>query len=98
MQIHKWRVYYPGHVSEADTPPARNVQAILQRDEQGDWHIRSGGDFYVLRGDVWTEVDLFGLFDYLLDSGIVLFGRTVSNKEFEEVMRKAMQDLKELDG
>ena len=89
----KYRVYYSnGKISEEENPPARDVQAILQKNEEGEWIIRSGGDYYVLRNGVWIEVDIFGLFDYLMDSGLVLFGRTLSNTEFSEIMKKALKD------
>ena len=82
----KYRVYYSnGKISEEENPPARDVQAILQKNEEGEWIIRSGGDY-------WIEVDIFGLFDYLMDSGLVLFGRTLSNTEFSEIMKKALKD------
>ena len=91
MATLKWRVYYSDlSTSEEDKPPPRDVQAILQRNENG-WHIRSGGDYYVLRGNEWVEVDIFGLFDYLMDTGLVLFGRTVSNSQYSSVMAQTIK-------
>ncbi len=92
------RVYYgDGSVSEAEPPPPLGVQAILQRNDEGQWHIRAGGDYYVLRGQEWIEVDIFGLFDYLMDTGLVLFGRTIANRQFAQVMAQAMKDREALD-
>ena len=70
-----YRIYYSdGTTYEGSNPPPRDVQIILQKNEEGEWHLRSGGDYYILRDGIWIEVDIFGLFDYLMDSGIVLFG------------------------
>ena len=94
----RYRVYYSdGTTHDGPNPPPRDVQAILEYDDEGQLIIRSGGDYYVLRDGVWIEVDIFGLFDFLMDSGIVLFGRTVSNSEYREVMRKAMEEREVFD-
>ena len=80
--------YGDGTEYEGDSPPARDVQVILQRDADGP-HFQSGSDFYVKRGGRWQGVDHFGLYDYLLDSGLVLFGRTISREEYNEVYQRA---------
>lgn len=94
----KWRVYYSdGTTSEDTKPPPRDVQAILQKDEEGRWIVRSGGDFYVLEDGVWVERNgIFSLFDYIMDTGLVLFGRTVSNEKYGAVMAQAMKDREQL--
>lgn len=93
-----YRVYYSdGSTYEGPNPPAWDVQAILQRNEEGQWVIRSGGDFYTFRDGVWTEHDFIGLIDFLQDTGIVLFGRTVSNTKFADVMAQAMKDREEIE-
>lgn len=93
-------VYYSdGSVIDSNNNPSpRDVQAILCQNTEGDWIIRSGGDFYVFWNGEWTEVDLFGLFDFLLDSGIVLFGRTVPNDFYSSVIATAMADREALFG
>lgn len=87
----RYRIFYPDG-SWIDDSAERPIDAtiILQRNEEGDWHLRSGGDFYTLENGVWVEHDLWGLFRYLMDSGLVLFGRTLPNERFAEVMRVAM--------
>jgi hypothetical protein len=86
------RVYYSdGTVYEGDKPPARDVQVILQSDEAGPY-FQSGSDYYVLRDGRWVGVDIFGLFDYLLDSGFVLFGRTITNDEYQAIYQRAKVD------
>lgn len=93
------KVYYSdGTHFEGPNPPPRDVQAILQRNSEGEWIVRAGGDYYVKREGEWVDVDIFGLFDFLLDTGLVLFGRTVTNTEFREVMRRAMADREAIDG
>ena len=77
---------YKAH--EDSHPPARDVQVILQEGENGPY-FQSGADYYVWQGDRWLGVDIFGLFDYLLDSGLVLFGRTITNKEYQAIYQKA---------
>lgn len=106
-------------------PPVRNVQVILQDDPESGPYFQSGADYYVWREDRWVGVDQFGLFDYLLDSGIyrykdlghqllvagewlklkdtfelyhhlmvlnpvlVIFGRTITNEEYQKIYQKA---------
>jgi hypothetical protein len=89
------RIYY-GDGSEYEggsgKPPARDVQIILQYDPERGPYFQSGADYYVWRGDHWRGVDIFGLFDYLLDSGLVLFGRTLKNEEYAEIYQRAKGD------
>lgn len=70
------------------TPPARDVQVILQEDDKGPY-FQSGADYYVWWDERWLGVDLFGLFDYLMDSGLVLFGRTITNEEYQAIYQEA---------
>jgi hypothetical protein len=94
------RVYYSdGSVydSEEDggAPPPRDVQIILQEHPEVGWHTQSGYDYYVYRDGRYVGVDLFGLYDWLLERGDVLFGRTLTRKEFDKVMTRALKDLDE---
>ena len=83
-------IYYgDGTIYSGDKPPARDVQVILQADPERGPYFQSGSDYYVKRGGAWVGVDIFGLFDYLLDSGLVLFGRTITNAEYQAIYRKA---------
>jgi hypothetical protein len=68
------------------------VQVILQNDPERGPYFQSGADYYVWRGDHWRGVDIFGLFDYLLDSGLVLFGRTITNAEYIKIYQRAKGD------
>jgi hypothetical protein len=92
MTVPAWRIYYSdGTVYDGDRPPARDVQVILQHDEDGPY-FQSGSDYYIRLGDRWQGVDIFGLFDYLLDSGLVLFGRTITRKEYDAAYQRAKVD------
>lgn len=88
------RVYYSnGDVYIGDDPPPRDVQVIVQEHPDVGWHTQSGYDYYVWRDGRYVGVDLFGLYDWLLDSGGVLFGRTLTQREFSQVMARALDDL-----
>lgn len=92
------RIYYDdGSVVETDGKqpiPARGVQIVVQEHPDIGWHTQSGSDYYVWRNGRYQGVDIFGLFDWLLDRGDVLFGRTMTTKTYNEVMAQAMKDLK----
>ena len=89
------RIYYSdGTVHEGNgRPPARDVQVIVQPHPDIGWHTQSGYDYYVWRDGRFVGVDLFGLYDWLLDRGDVLFGRTITGPEFNSVMTQAIKDL-----
>lgn len=78
-----------------DEIDGRGVQVILQDNHNVGAEIVTGGDYYVLRKDgKWWAVDQNGLYDFLLDSGIVLFGRTITSDEYNRVMKQAFEDRK----
>jgi hypothetical protein len=88
------RIYYgDGTVSEyGPGSPVRNVQVILQPHPDLGWHTQTGYDYYVRRDGVWVGVDIFGLFDWLLDQG-VLFGRTLTGRQYKDILNRAVKDL-----
>lgn len=87
------KIYYSdGSVSEADPPPPRDVQVIVQPHPDVGIELVTGADYYVKIDGVWVGVDIFGLFDYLLDSGKVLFGRMMSTKEYQALLNEAIKD------
>ena len=73
---------------------AEKIKYVQEHPDIG-WHTQSGYDYYVWRDGRYVGVDLFGLYDWLLDSGKVLFGRTLTQKEFNKVMKRALVDLGE---
>ena len=83
------RIFYSDGEYSGDSPPARDVQLIVQSDGAGPPYFQSGTDYYVKRDGRWLGVDIFGLFDYLMDTGLVLFGRTITNAEYQAIYQKA---------
>lgn len=96
----KYRIYYSDGTTKEDSEDysVRDVQAILQKNDEGQWIVRTGSDYYIYRDGEWTDVDFFGLIDYLLDTKQVLFGRTIINTKYSDVMRKALADREKLNG
>jgi hypothetical protein len=100
----RWQIYYGDDSTfsyKDGSPydaPARDVQVIVQSDPDHLWYTQTGGDYYGWddRGDGsrWWGVDIFGLFDYLIDPGYkrVLFGRTVTSERFSEIFQRAKAD------
>lgn len=100
-----WAIYYGDDsvcTSQDYTPdrvPARNVQVITIADVNHGWLTQTGSDYYVWddrdNGHRWWGVDIFGLYDYLIEPGYkrVLFGRTVTSNRFDEIFRRANGDM-----
>lgn len=88
-----YKVFYPNGVEfeglPGDKPPARGVQVILQRNEDGVPYFTSSKDYYVWRSGRWWAVDQNGLYDFLLDTGLVLFGRFITDTEYHQVFQRA---------
>jgi hypothetical protein len=68
------------------------VQVIVQDEPEVGVELVTGADYYVWRDGRWHGLDIFGLFDFLLDTGLVLFGRTVSRKEYAAIYQQAKAD------
>jgi hypothetical protein len=73
--------------------PGLGVLVVAQHID-GQPSIVYGHDFYWWSGDRWWGADQAGIWDYLHRPGWrkVIFGRTVSNERFAEVMAQAMRD------
>jgi hypothetical protein len=97
----RWKIFYSSSTySDADGPPElapkRDVQAVLVEDSVSGRRIERSNNYYVWtpeRGG-WRGVDKFGLFDYLIEPGarVVLFGRTLSDDEYEDILVRSGQD------
>ena len=99
-----WKVYYSDDStfsSEDGSPwivPARDVQIIVQDHPEVRVELVTGGDYYVWMSSgnraYWWGVDIFGLFDYLIEPGYkrVLFGRTLTREEYGKIIQKANID------
>lgn len=93
-----WKIYYEGggtfdsENGNLKDAPARGVQVIVMGDPDVGWWMQEGSDYYIWQADRWVGVDLFGLFDFLIESGIVKFGRTITTAEYMEIRKRAMGD------
>ena len=99
-----WRVYYSDGSTFDSTQGAPHdatavdVQAIVMRDpDPGSARgvgrqILSGKDYYYFEHGQWFSCDIFGLYDFLIRNGLVLFGRNVSDEKFEATYAKALTD------
>ena len=100
----KYRIYYSDGSTYSDQDgapedaPARDVQVIVMEDKYHGWFTQALHDYYVWddrgQGLRWWGVDLFGLYDYMIEPGYkrVLFGRTIERREFDEIMKLAHND------
>lgn len=96
----KWRVYYGDGtvISDSDADlydlPGRDVQVVLEVDPDHGWRMHRSSDFYWHDNGHWVCGEIFGLWDYLTRSGPkkVLFGRTISRDEWQEIWLRATSD------
>jgi hypothetical protein len=70
------------------------VQTIAQVNKLTGRRIERENDYYIWTDHGWRGCDQFGLFDYLIEPGfkVVLFGRSLSNEEYKEVLDRACND------
>jgi hypothetical protein len=93
-----YKIYYAGgrtYSGEDGLPVGENsrgIQVIIQDHPRVGLEMVTGGDFYILEDGRWRGTDIFGLFDYLMDTGIVLFGRMISSEEYNTIVSQAMKD------
>ena len=93
-----WVVYYGDGSTysseDGSSPPARDVQVIVQRHPEVGVELVTASDYYVWRNGRWWGVDLFGLFDYLTRPGPkkVLFGRTIETEVYKRIIKRACED------
>jgi hypothetical protein len=93
-----YRIYYAdGSTYEGeDGPPtgdrARHVQAILQDDRYVGVHGLTQSSAYGWRDGEWIGLDWFDVWDFLLDSGIIVFGSTVRREEYKAIMDRVNAD------
>ena len=98
MTALEWKIYYGdgSTFSSADGPPQAapgyNVQCVAVRDEKVGRQVLHGGDFYIYRDGVWYCCDQFGMFDQLIEMGVLKTGRALSRKEYEAVLTRATED------
>lgn len=89
------RIYY-GDGSTFDGPPELapplDVQAINQLDEHGERETFRGDGYYWFDSGRWYCGDLFGLFDFLMRSGLVKFGRYIPRSQYDAICERARTD------
>lgn len=95
----KWRVYYANHTTFDGAPDQAwplGVIGIVHQDAETGRSICHGKDYYIYleAEDRWETVDIFGLWDYLCQSGWkrVLFGRTIPNREYARLLAQMLAD------
>ncbi len=97
----EWKFYYGDDstfTSDDGTPeeaPPLNVQAVVQNDPDPHGtgrYVHKEYDYYVFAEGRWIGVDMFGLFDYLMRSGLVKFGRMIPSAEYRKILKKATDD------
>lgn len=96
----RWRIYYgDGTTYDCETGSAWNapglgVQVCMHDSAEHGRFSQARYDYYVWYGDRWVGVDLFGLWDYLQQSGPrkVLFGRTIPSVDYDRIRRWADAD------
>ena len=98
----RWEIFYGDGsiVRDCDAPPwgapKRNVQAVVMESRAHNRVVCKADEFYIWSeydGELqWQGCDFFGMWDYLAEPGIkvVLFGRTVGNREYSEIINRAM--------
>lgn len=99
----KWKIYYEdgstfsdedGTIEEA---PARGVICIVQADGSLGRRFELDEDFYVWSEAVgwkqgWTAMNIFGLMDFLIELGLVKFGRMTDDQNYQAIKRRAAED------
>lgn len=89
----RWKIFYSDstYVGPVKDAPTRDVQIILQEDDRVGWATVHQKDYYIWEYDRWIGTDEFGFWDYMARPGMkkVLFGRTLTNEEFQEVYYRA---------
>jgi len=93
-----WRVYYDAERSSLNDYdcPRDGVLIVVFDNESCGRLLLHGFDFYMLISGQWVGADVFGVVDYAKNNlgkiELVLQGRSVTNEQFEKVMRDAQND------
>lgn len=93
-----WKIFYPNstYTGAPELAPKTGVQAIIVSDERVGRRVERADDFYIWAPENggWRGANHFRLSEYLQEPGykIVLFGRTISDDDYAEVMRRATDD------
>lgn len=97
-----WKIFYEDDTYSSNDGLPENaiktgVQAIIVSDGRVGRRIESTEDFYIWTPENggWRGANHFRMSEYLYGKGfkIVLFGRTLTNEAYAEVMQRAAHDL-----
>lgn len=96
----RWKIYYENGLTFSDQDgdiffaPTQGVQIICFEDKEVGRRMIHRFDYYWPTTYGFSGGDLFALYEYLTQVGPkkVLFGKTVSDKVFKEVLEKALAD------
>ena len=100
----KWKIWYgdgttfTGEDCKPEDVPKQNAQLVVIEDKEHGRVICKSDDFYIW--DMydglmsWQGCDYFGYVDYMMRPGskIVLFGRTLGNVDYRNLVQKAFDD------
>lgn len=92
-----WRVYYgDGSTYQGDPyeAPALNCACIVMAHEEVGRCVVAGKDYYWYEDGQWWGGDQVGFYDYMFRPGPkkVLFGRSLNDRDYLEICKKARQD------
>lgn len=96
-----FRIYYADG-SEYEGPPedapVRGVICILQRRADGRYHIADRKSHYVWDTKEWLPCTWDDVEEFLLDRReidiVVIRGRVIGHKEYQDIFNKAKEDLR----
>ena len=97
----KWRIYYDDGATFTDLDgshfdaPATGVQIIASKADTEKGFILSKGKTGYYWKDGWNPCDEFGVYDYLMfhkGPKAVLFGRTIRNEDYFNIVKRATRD------
>ena len=64
-----------------------------QMKEDGVVEFNVGSNHKVLYEGAWVTVDEYGLYEWIEQTGYALLGKTLTRKEFDTIMKRALKDL-----
>jgi len=94
----RWAIYYgdgkrfSDEDGSSDDAPSENVQVIAQADETVGRKFVLHKDYYWYENGRWYGGDLFGMYDFLVRSKLVKFGRYISDEHYYAAMKRAADD------
>ena len=93
-----WKIFYPDstYMGDPELAPKLGVQAIIVSDPHVGRRVERADDFYIWTPENggWRGANHFRLAEYLQSPGykVVLFGRTIGNEEYADVLDRATND------